>query len=320
MLWPPLLAYAHWLEQELRLEEALDTVETALGLRDGTAPTEEIAALLQRGRILRQLGRFDEARASYQAGRTKAAEVGDKHSELLGRIGDAIVLRQVGNLSGSEKALHTILRDAGALGDPDAEARAHHDLAVALAHRAKEPEAVRHLYRAFELYELPADKLRALSDVGETLKRGGQWDAAHDAFNVVLREAQSPQVRAATMIALLELSTLRRDRLAFARWTNEITALGEELPAERQVDLAFQLGLGHAAFGHARKAQRCLAEALLLAEQYRLNEYVFRIQDTLEKVKRNFTRDGTRFVDPSRADGAKEFAEVVGKLRALRAG
>ncbi|MBI2401514.1 MAG: hypothetical protein HYV20_01990, partial [Gemmatimonadetes bacterium] len=73
MLEPPLLAYAHWLEQELRLAEALDVVETALGLNDGTAPTEEIAGLLQRGRILRHLGHFDDAQASYREGRERAS-------------------------------------------------------------------------------------------------------------------------------------------------------------------------------------------------------------------------------------------------------
>jgi len=72
ILWPPLLSYASWLEQELQLGEALDVVETALRLNDGKAPTEEIAALLQRARILRSLGQLDEATASYEAARVRA--------------------------------------------------------------------------------------------------------------------------------------------------------------------------------------------------------------------------------------------------------
>ncbi len=72
LLWAPLLAYAYWLEQELRLKEALDVVETALRMDDGTAPQEEVSALLQRAYILRLLGRLDLARASYHGARCRA--------------------------------------------------------------------------------------------------------------------------------------------------------------------------------------------------------------------------------------------------------
>lgn len=320
LLWPPLLGYAHWLEQELQLDEALDVVETSLGLGDGCAPGEEIAALLQRGRILRQLGRLEEARASYDDGRARAVVAGDTHSALLGRIGDAIVMRQLGNLPGSERALRQIIGDAERLGDVDALARAHHDLGAVYNNRREGHRAIPHLYQAFELYEDAANRLRALSDVGEALKAQGHYGAAEDAFLIALNTGGTKQTRAVTMIALLELSALMDQRLSFARWKKEIEPLAEELPAERLADFYFQLGLGQAFFGQAKQAVRSLTKALAVSERHHLNDYAFRIRGELETVKKTAARHGAgqgpcRAEEPLR-EGA--LIEIASKLHALR--
>jgi len=153
LLCAPLLAFAYWLEQELRLEEALDVVDSAQRI-GGLTPSEVVAATLQRARILRLLGQFDEARQAYAAAGVKAKAAGDSHSVLLSRIGDAIVSRQVGNLPASEAALRDVLRDAEALDDEDAQARAHHDLGVALGLRRRPEQALPHFFAAFNLLTL----------------------------------------------------------------------------------------------------------------------------------------------------------------------
>jgi tetratricopeptide (TPR) repeat protein len=319
-LWPPLLAYAFWLEENLQLEQALDTVETALGLNDESEPTEEIAALLQRARVLRLLGRLEEARISYEAARKQAVAAGDVHSTLLARIGDAIVTQQLGNLRGSEQALRAILADATAAGDRDAQARAHHDLGAVLVHRALSHEAVPHLYQAFELYERPAHKLRALSDVGEALKREGKLSAARDAFMVVLRSGPSEEMRACTMIALLELSGLMGDRVGFSRWRRELATMADALPAERLADFHLQLGLASAAFGRLRAAEHSLRQAIDVSEQHRLNEYAFRAEAALKGIKTGSAPNRPGVPAWSEAEDSGEFAEIAEKLEALRAG
>ena len=318
MLEPPLLAYAHWLEQELKLDQAFDVVETALGLSDGSAPTEGVSALLQRGRVLRHLGRLEEARASYEAGRARAEAAGDAHSALLGRIGDAIVMRQLGNLRGSEQALRQILADAEERGDRDVMARAHHDLGAVHNNKGEGREAIGHLYRAFELYPDTANRLRALSDVGEALKREGRHEAARDAFLIALKAGGTKQTRAVTMIALLELSALMDERLSFGRWKREIGAIVDELPAERLADFHLQLGRGHAAFGQFKQAERSLRQAVALSERHRLNEYAIRAQAELDAIKQEAAPHGAPQRLPCRADDESALAEVAGKLRALR--
>lgn len=319
-LWPPLLAYAFWLEEELQLEQALDVVETALGLNDGGAPTEEIAALLQQGRVLRLLGRLEKAREAYGAARARAQVADDRHSTLLARIGDANVLRQFGNLPASEKSLNAILKDAEQCGDLDAQARAHHDLGAVHINRNEGHRGIPHLYKAFELYERPAHKLRALSDVGEGLKRAGKYSAAQDAFMVVLRTAPSQEMRACTMIALLELSGLMGDRVGFSRWKGQLTAIADDLPAERLADFHLQLGLASAAFGQLRLAERSLRKAIEVAELHSLNEYTFRAEAAVKQIRNSAAPNRPEAPVRFEADDSREYVEIAEKLETLRAG
>jgi tetratricopeptide (TPR) repeat protein len=318
LLWPPLLAYSNWLEQELQLAQALDVVETARGLDDGTAATEQIAALLQRGRVLRLLGRLEEARASYDQGRAKAVAAGDSHSALLGRIGNAIVTRQLGNLSASEKLLRQILLDAEAAADIDAQARAHHDLGAALGYQQRAAEAIPHYYRAFELYEGHDPRLRALSDVAQALKQLGYHEAAHNAFLSVLSLGPSAQVAVRTKLELLEVSARKADRMAFHRWRRAIVDAGE-LPPQTQIEFDLGLALGYGTFGQPAKAEQCLMHAVRLAEQHHLNEQLFRAENALAEL-----RNGRQTTQTQETPAATEWqghpgvANVAKKLEALR--
>src|SRR6266516_1289155 len=84
---PALFAYAHYLEDEMRLEEALDVLDTLLQLGDGT------------------LVPSDAVERSYAEGGALAATLGDTHSELLSRLGLAETLRGRGNLREAENSL-----------------------------------------------------------------------------------------------------------------------------------------------------------------------------------------------------------------------
>lgn len=317
MLEPPLLAYAHWLEEELRLAEALDVVETALGLNDGTSRTEEIAALLQRGRVLRLLGQFDDARKSYAEALRHASRVGDTHSALLSRIGDAIVMKQLGNLKGSERALRAILQEAERAGDVDAQARACHDLGAVLVHLEHLREAIVCLYRAFELYERKAHKLRALADLGEGLRREGRLSAARDAFTLILKSRGTEELRISAMIALLEVSAQIGDRVGFAKWKRDVAALAEDLPPERQALFQLQLGIGLAAFGQRRSAEGALRAALTIAERHHLNEYTFRVEAAIKDLRHAPAPNMPETQAMSGAEESRDYAEIATRLHAL---
>src|SRR2546427_11346931 len=123
---PALFAYAHYLEDEMRLEEALDVLDTLLHVGGEKLPaTDAVGARLRRARVYRKLHEFDAAEQSYAEGGALAATIGDTHSELLSRIGRGYVVTARGNLAEAEHALRGVLADAERLGDAGAQALAH---------------------------------------------------------------------------------------------------------------------------------------------------------------------------------------------------
>ncbi len=117
---PALFAYAHYLEDEMRLEEALDVLDTLLLVGGAKLPAPDaVGARLRRARVYRKLNAFDAAEQSYSESGALAATIGDTHSELLSRIGRADTLRGRGNLVEAESALRDILFDAERLQPED---------------------------------------------------------------------------------------------------------------------------------------------------------------------------------------------------------
>src|SRR5256884_1213330 len=110
---PALFAYAHYLEDEMRLGEARDVLDTLLQVGGAKlTPADAVGARLRRARVYRKLNEFDAAEQSYAEGGALAATVGDKHSELLSRIGRAEAIRGRGNLAEAERSLRGTLVEA----------------------------------------------------------------------------------------------------------------------------------------------------------------------------------------------------------------
>src|SRR5436190_13533795 len=183
---PALFAYAHFLEDEMRLEEALDVLDTLLQVGGASLPAADaVGARLRRARVYRKLNEFDAAEQSYTEGGALAATLGDTHSELLSRVGRADTLRGRGNLVEAESSLRDILFDAERLQDRDAQARAHQVIAVVLSTRGQPTEAIPHEWRAFQLYEDGLSRMRVLSDLGVMLLIVGDVDGAEHALTEI---------------------------------------------------------------------------------------------------------------------------------------
>ena len=285
LLFSPLLAFAFWLEEELRLDEALDVLATTMQLSDRRDADEEVASHLQRARVLRLSGQFDTAREEYALAGTIAAHLGDTHSELLSRIGRGIVLQKVGNLPESERILREVVTQARRQRDRDAEARACHDLANTLHFAGRIKVAVPFAFRAFELYEHPMHRVRALSDTGLLLKELGHYPGAKRAFSAVLAANPTPEVYTRTALELLELSALINDRVSFERWRRDLTDRRTELLPEEQLDFEMKLGAGWTAFGHQAQSEKHLERAVALAERYKMGERAFQAEALLKAVQ-----------------------------------
>jgi tetratricopeptide (TPR) repeat protein len=290
LLFSPLMAFAFWLEQELRLDEALDVLGTALHLSDGRSAEEEVAGFLQKARVLRLSGRLDDARVAYQRSGKIAAQIGDKHSVLLSQIGRGVVMQKLGNLPESERILCEVIAAARRIDDRDAEGRACQDLAGTLFFGARMAHAAHYAFRAYELLEQPLQRLRALSDTGVCLKELGHYSEAGKAFAVVLAGRPTQEIRIHTVVELVDLSALTGDRIGFERWRRELAEQYDHLPPDDQVDFDIKVGTGLSQFGMQSQARTHLERALALAEECKMGERIFRLEELLRTGQEQSTR------------------------------
>jgi len=279
---PAFFAYAHFLEDALYLDEALDVLDT---LRRIAGPqlsrADGVALYLREGRVNRKLNRFDAAEASYLEACTRARAARDAYSELLGRIGRANTFLGRGNLPECERQLTEVLRDAHKAGLREAEARAEHGLGAVLHYRGSPDLALKHTWRAFELYEENDSQLRALGDVGLTLLMLGDATGARRALQEVVRRAKTRDVIANAQVELMHCASYERDRFGFERWRARCEDVRATMPPNILADFYLKAGIGEARFGLFRRATASLEKSLDIAEQAELNALVF----TIERIK-----------------------------------
>lgn len=276
---PALLAYAHYLEDELLLEEALDVIGTAVRVGgDALRDSDRVASRLRVARVLRKLNQFDAAEVAYEEAGTLAAAGGDRHSELLSRIGRANTVLGRGNVKQAERSLQEVLFDSETLGDREAQARAHQGLAVVLATAGQPIEAIPHLWKAVERYEDTTSRTRALTDLGGMLLMVGDPNGAERALAQVVHRGGTQDFVTNAMIELMHCASYRRDRLAFERWRVRCEARQDDMPPNILTDFRLKTGIGRARFGQFDRAEALLETALAVAERAGLNEFVFRIE------------------------------------------
>lgn len=279
---PALFAYAHFLEDEMRLEEALDVLTTVfVVVAERLSPADTVAARLRVARVHRKLNRFDEAEAAYEEAEELATAAGDRYSALLSRIGRANTVLGRGNLGEAERRLQSVLSDARHAGERDAEARAEHGIAVAHHHMGQSAEAIPHAWRAFELYEEEDSRLRALNDVGIMLLSMGDPVGAERALSEVVRRGGTRDSTSNAMIELMHCASFKRDHVGFARWRERCEERLSDMPPNIRADFYLKQGIGQARFGRFRRAETIMKEALEMAGAAGLHEFEFRIERIL---------------------------------------
>src|SRR6266566_3848422 len=317
MIAPALLAYAHYLEDAMRLDEGLDVLWTLVQVGGAQLSSPDaVAVRLRLARVNRKQNRFDEAEAAYtEAGVLAAA--GDQYSELLSRIGRANTLLGRGNLAEAERCLQGILADARAAGQRDAEARAEHGIGVVLVHMGQPADAIPHVWRGFELYEDEESRLRALNDVGIMLLSVGDSVGAERALSEVVRRGGTRDSTSNALIELMHCASFRRDRVGFARWRERCEAQLADMPPNIAADFHLKQGIGQARFGQFRKAEALMQRALEIAGGAGLHEFEFRI----ERIKNGLHDCETLLQEPTAAAepvfDTQELREVSASLAQL---
>ncbi|PYP49831.1 MAG: hypothetical protein DMD45_13100, partial [Gemmatimonadetes bacterium] len=319
LVFPALFAYAHYLEDEMRLEEALDVLETLERVGgDAFRAEDRVAARLRLARVLRKLNRFDEAERAYEEAGARAAGTADRHSQLVSRMGCAYVVTARGNLGEAERLLCAVLHEAEAEGDSEAQALAHQGIAVVQSTGGRPAEAIPHAWRAYELYDDELSRMRTLTDLGVMFLTVGDPKSAELALTTVVRESSGRDVIDNAMIDLMHCASFRRDRVGFERWRERCEARREDMPPNVLVDFTLKAAIGRARFGQFSRADALLRTALRLAEDAGLHEFVFRIErirDGLRDCKEGCSCSPLAATEP--AFGSDVLREVSNGLASL---
>jgi tetratricopeptide (TPR) repeat protein len=279
---PALFAYAHFLEEESRYEEALDVLATLELVGDRTPPgAEAIATMLRIARVNRKMARFEEAETAYELAGRCAQEAGDRYSTLLSRIGRANIVLDRGNVSDAERAYVAIAAEARDAGVTDAEARAEHGIGSARATRGQTAAAIPHVWHAYELYEDAGNKCRALTEVGILLKAMGDLTGAERALQQAIQKCAALDHTTSAIVELIEVAFLRGDQVGFERWREEGRVREDRMRPATQADFYLKQGLGDAKFGRARRGRAQVERALEIARLAGLHEVVFRVEGIL---------------------------------------
>jgi len=278
---------------------------------DAVRAEDQVAARLRSARVLRKLNRFDEAERTYEEAGAQAEAVGDRHSELLSRIGRAHVALGRGNLSHAESSLRQTLQNAETVLDGDAQAAAHHVMAVVLGARGQPTEAVPHVWRAFQLYEDEVSRARTLADLGAMLLIVGDPDGAERALLESVRRGGEQDFATNALIELMNCASYRRDRVGFERWRDRCQERRESMPPNILVDFVLKTAIGRARFGQVDRAETLLTNALNIAQGAGLHEFVFRI----ERVKAGLRDCVETPAEPViQSEGVREVSAALAEL------
>jgi tetratricopeptide (TPR) repeat protein len=280
-----LLAYAAFLEQQGRLEEALEA--TALAGRafgPGIAPGEFADCALTAGRLNRLLARWAAAVTCYEAAERTGRERGDLVAALRGRLGCGAVARGRGNLPAARGIAEAVRAEARDLGLPQVQALACADLAAACSELGQPVEALQADYEMFRLHPDPDHRMRTLGNVGLDLLQLGWYDAARTAFTIVLRSDTAVTVRLNARLELMALESAVGDPTAFERHHRVAETARDQMPPSMQVDFLFKTALGRRRFGQGAAAKAALAEAHALAVAHSLHAWSFRTEGALQDL------------------------------------
>ena len=286
MVAPSLFAYGHFLEEVSHYPEALDVLETLLIVGgEGLAHADSIATTLRIARVNRKLSNFDEAYRWYERASSAALLAGDVHAELASRLGRVNIVWARGNLAEAEAGYRTLIADARAAHQSEQEASATQGLAATLTLRGKAAEAIPVAWRAYELHEDLGNKIRMLIGLGIMLRDVGDLSAAEHAFRASLAAARGTDHGENAVLELMECASQRGDRFGYARWRDEARRRETRLTPSMRVDFYLKQGVAEGRFGNTSRGGELLAKGLELAEQYKLNEYVFRIEGLKHELR-----------------------------------
>lgn len=280
----PLMAYAQALEYDAKWVLASDVYQSVLAhLHPVEDSDASIAAHLRLGQCYRNLNLIDDAVAAFASASEIAGTVGDVVGVLRARIGEGRIAILRGNLPQAEAIFDETISRAVGPNLRDVRARALHDRSTVANMRKQYELAIRLAYEALQHSEAPSERDRILNDLAGSFLELGVYSAARDAYLILTATAQEQYVRWLAALNLLEVSSLTGAQIVFEQYRRLLN--NQPLPPYLATAYALSLGVGYQRFGALDEARRYLQRAIALAEEHRINHYLFDAEEALLQLE-----------------------------------
>ena len=315
---PRLLAYGRALDYEGQFRLAGDVYRSVIA---HTHPVEDADvasdAQIQLGYCARMLGDWDEAAAAYTAAAQIAAAAGDIVKVLRARMAEARLALTRGNLPEAERLLEATIDEATERRLPEVRALALHSRATVAHARGDHERAVRFAYGALEGLANPTARDRALADIAAAFAEMGVRSAARDAHLVLAATAQEQYSRWVATINLLEIAALDRQEPVFEQYRREMA--DRSLPPFLEAAYHYYVGEGLRSFGRIDAARESLTRAVEVASRHRLNQLLFKAEESLRELQRHRGAPQASTAIPV-PPAVEDVAEAIGRMRMAVAG
>jgi hypothetical protein len=280
---PPLFAYA----RSLDLRSAWALAANVYGVlwesfvaRDRLGPVDDDVAqsVAQRlGACHRMLGDHARAGEGYAAAVMLATQRGDERATLQARLGQAKTLIDQGYLHEAELRLVSIVGTATGAHLAEIRAYAWHDLAHVAHLCGKMLAGIEYAYEAWQATEDAVERERVLITLANLLLGAGYPDVSREANALLAVTGVEPFVRWLATVNLIEIATIERREIDFARYKKVLTNV--ELPPLLQGEFHYYVGLGHLTFDQPTLAAEAFGRSVAIAEEYGLGELLARARE-----------------------------------------
>jgi hypothetical protein len=311
---PRLMAYGQALEYDAKWALASDVYTTIAAY---THPAEDsdlaIAASLQLGFCLRTTGRLDAAAVAYTQASQMAGAVNDLSGVIRGKMGDAKIAAERGNMPTAEIILDEAIEQARTFGLDDVQSRALTDRAFVAGQRGQYDRAIRFSYDALTLSKSQRERDRILTNIATAFRYIGLLEVARDAHLLLASTAQEQFIRWNSALNLLDLAAQQGSELQFDRYRRELESA--DLTPQLRATYLLYVGRGYGLLNRHAVGIPYLEEAIAFAADSRLNQLMFEAESALADA-----RQAKRAVTQSEwVEDTSEFDDVVHAIHSMKA-
>jgi tetratricopeptide (TPR) repeat protein len=264
-------------------EGALELYASAFEAAAGVGEVEvAIRAARFAGRVLRRRARWHEADGWYQVALDIARAANHRDLEARALAGLGLVRRERGNLPGARDRFLEALEVAQEAGDAETLASIHHDL-MGLEHVSGDLHAaLRHGWRAVNTYRTDTGRTRCMAGMAGVLRELGDWDAAHDAYTLVVGASSEHYYRVYAFDGLAYVAALKGDVDGFEHWAAECDRVGwERGPAAAKAEVLCFRGRSLGLLGRTVEARAWLERAVAFASEQGFGRTLFLAEASL---------------------------------------